>query len=215
VLVEAAVYNPDSALLRQIADRYPAAVPPALEALSTADKLLNKFPRAQHFITSEEIQNARYQILLALKSPLHDDYKVSYEDKRFVEKVLLSKIENLPSTRAILDFYSQYYGAFVVMQHRYYCLAYVAQRLFQRSELSYPTIRVKIVEALQKKFYEKISNVMDSEMLEESLMGLFKESHSAAGVSAEWRNNVISSMKFLAPAQVEMQAESRAIQKVV
>jgi hypothetical protein len=52
-------------------------------------------------------------------------------------------------------------------------------------------------------------------MLEESLMGLFKESHSAAGVSAEWRNNVISSMKFLAPAQVEMQAESRAIQKVV
>jgi hypothetical protein len=190
LLAEAAVFNRDIRVVNQIAARYPAAVAPALEAFAAAEKLFERYPQAIFCISPEDIRRARRVVILALTSPLHDFYTVSYEDKRDIEKDFLAKIQSLHSAADVLDFYERYDQAFVLNQHRLYAWACFKQFIFRRPEMPYSTLRCHVLEALQKKFFESVSEYSSPSVMAKGREILFSDRHFLRGVSVEWRDRI-------------------------
>jgi hypothetical protein len=201
LLAEAAVFNRDIRIVSQIAASYPTAVAPALEALTVAAKLFEQFPQAIFRINPEDIRRARHAIILALKSPRHDFYTVSYEDKRDIEKYFLAKIQDLRSAKDVLDFHQSYRDTFVLNQHRIYSWACFKQFLFWQPELPYSTIRCRVLEGLQKKFFEIVSQYTSPLVIAEGREILFAETHFSRGVSVEWRDRMNTLFKTPTPLQ--------------
>jgi hypothetical protein len=190
LLAEAAVFNRNMSVVSKIAARYPAAVAPTLEAFTAIEKLFERFPQAVISISHEDIRRARQVVIMALTSPLHDFYTVSYEDKRDIEKGFLEKIQSLYSAKDVLDFYERYNEAFVLNQHRHYSWACFKQFIFRQPEMPYSTLRCCVLEALQKKFFEIVSKHSSPAVMAKGRELLFADRHFMRGVSTEWRNRI-------------------------
>jgi hypothetical protein len=205
ILAEAALFGCDAAVVARVADAYPVSIERALDALMDVEKLLKKFPHSVALITVEQIHQARFQILLGLKSPRHDAYKISFDDKRLLENNLLSQLKVLRTTAEVVDFYRQYADIFAIKQHRHYHYMYFRHCLFRRPELPYPNIRIHLVEALQEKFDELISQDAVPVLSDDDMKSLFHEDHFVNGVSVVWRDKVLALSKLLAPQSIVMQ----------